>query len=324
MDQLLEALLLPEPQARHAWEQWRAGIDVDSLSYASQQLFPALNPVFPEWLEHDPAARIFKGIVRQVWSQNQLRLRRAVDLHTLLTHAGVRPVIVGPLAWSLRTQAPAIRAIPHLTLLAPRRDVRKAADALVSDGWELGCDLPSDQAWDRRDHVSFRHQDLELKLHWRLVPAPPDHALECEKALLSRVDRIEWNQHMLWTTSPEVTLLHILCGQHDRDLPWQADVALAGTAGIDWMFFLELARRFGPLAIERLRELGAFSRFAIPPLASNEANPVRRKFRNVWRAYQAHSYYRKEALSWQGFAEFLAVALARKCMHAAPSRFGRK
>jgi len=37
-------------------------------------------------------------------------------------------------------------------------------------------------------------------------------------------------------------------------------VALAGTAGIQWAFFLELARRFGPLAIERLRELHPFSR----------------------------------------------------------------
>jgi hypothetical protein len=294
------------------------------MSYASQQLFPALSPAFPEWLEHDPAAGIFKGIVRQVWSQNQLRLRRAVDLDALLTQAGVRPVTAGPLAWSLRAQAPAIRAIPHLTLLVPRWDVRKAADALVSDGWEPGCDLPSGQAWDWRDRVSFRHEDLQLNLQWRLVPVPPEDALECEKAFLSRVDRIEWNKHILWTTSPEATMLHILCGQRDDDLPWQADVALAGTAGIHWMFFLELARRFAPLAIERLRELHPFSRFAIPPLASHDASPVRRKFRSVWRAYRAHSYYRKEALSWSGFAGFLARALARKWLHAVPSRFARK
>jgi len=324
MDHLLEALLLPEPLARQAWEQWRATVDLDTLSYVGQQLLPALSPAFPEWLESDPDAAIFKGIVRRVWSQNQLLLRRAVDLEAVLRQAGVQPLIAGPLAWSLRVPAPAVRPIPHLTFLVPRADVRKAAGALVQADWELYGDLPSETAWDCCDRICLQQQNLQLHLHWRLLVVPPEGAVECEHAFFSRVSRIQWNHHILRTTSPELTMLHILCGQREGDLPWQADVALAGTADIHWTSFLKLARRFGPLAIERLRELSPFGRLAIPPLASHNPSPLRRKIRYFWNAYRTQSYYQKEALSWPGFARFLALSFARKYAHALPLRLPRK
>ena len=324
MDPLLEALLLPEPLARQAWEQWRATIDLDTLPYASQQLFPALIPAFPEWLEGDPAAGIFKGIVRRVWSQNQLRLQTAVELDGVLKQAGIQPLIAGPLAWSLRAPAPAIRTIPRLAFLVPRADVRKAAGVLVHAGWKLTGDLPSERAWDCCDRICLQRENLQLHLPWRLLAVPPEDAVECECAFLARISRIQWNHHILRTTSPEATLLHILCGEREGDLPWQADVALAGTAGIRWATFFKLARRFGPLAIERLRELHNLSRMAIPALPSSNPGPLRRKLRHFWRIYRTHSYYRKEALSWPGFAQFLAVAFAKKYAHALPLRFPRK
>lgn len=306
MDDLLQALLLPEPQARQAWERWRAGTNVHSLSYACQQLFPALNPALPKWLEHDSAAGIFQGIVRLVWSQNQLRLRAAVELEVLLKQSGVRPAAVGPLAWSLRTPPPAIRVIPHLTLLVPRADVRKAADVLARAGWERHGDLPSDESSDWYDHVCFHQETLHLNLHWRLIPSPPEDALECERAILGRLSAVRWNHQVLGTISPEASMLHMLCGQRPGDLPWQADVALAGTSGLHWPKFLKLARRFGPLAIERLRELQQYSRLAIPPLSADDPAPLRRKIQYFWSAYRTQSYYQKEGMSWPGFAGFLA------------------
>lgn len=118
--------------------------------------------------------------------------------------------------------------------------------------------------------------------------------------------------------------MHILCSQRDGDLPWQADVALAGTAGIHWPAFLKLARRFAPPAIERLQELYPFRRLAIPTLPSDYPGPLRRKFRYFWNTYRASSYYRKEAVTWFGFAEFVARAAARKYVDAARLRSPRK
>lgn len=311
MDHLLDALLLPEPEGRQAWDRWRAAVDVENIPYASQQLFPALSPAFPEWLEGDPAARIFRGIVRRVWSQNQLRLRKAVEVDTLLKQADVRALIAGPLAWSLRTRAPAIRDIPYLTFLAPRADLRNAADALLHAGWEPYADLPYEHARDWYEQVCFRQERLQLNLHWRLLASPPEDASECEAAFLSRVDRVQWNDHMLHTTSREATLLHILCSQRDGDLPWQADVALAGTAGIHWPTFLKLARRFAPAAIDRLGEVQAFGSLGIPRLPPRPGL-VRRKIQHAWKVYRANSYHQKKDLSWLGFVEFVAVWFAKK------------
>jgi len=324
MDPLLEALLIPKLEAQQAWVKWRATADIDTVSYASQQLLVALIPSFPEWLEHDTAAAIVKGVIRRIWTQNQLRLRRAVELEMLLKQASIRPLIAGPPAWSLRARTPAIRVIPYLSFLVPRAEIRKASDALIRAGWEPVGDLPSAQALDWYGHVVFGQENLHLKLHWRLVEVPPQDALECESAILSGTVPIECQGHVLWTTSREATLLHILCGPREGDLPWQADVALTGTAGVNWTAFLELARRFAPLSILRLRELHPFSHLAIPPLPLDDPGPIRRSVRHAWNIYRAHSYYRKEALSWPGFVEFLARAFFRKYVSGVPLRFPRK
>jgi Uncharacterised nucleotidyltransferase len=294
---LLEALLSTGPQARQAWEAWRAGVDMDTLPYSSQQLFPALSPAFPDWLEQDSSAAIINGIIRQAWSQNQLRLRRAVELEALWSGAGIRPLVAGPLAWALRTPGPAFRPIPYLTFLVPREQVRRAWGALLDTGWEATCDLPADPWWDWRGYVTARQGNLHVKLHWRLLAVPPEDAGDCEKAFLSRTEGVEWNQHRFWTTSIEATFLHILCGEREGDLPWQADVLLVGTARIDWPSFLELAQRFAPLGIARLRELRPFSRLALPELALDEPGALRKKLRHFWRLYRAHSYHRKKALN---------------------------
>ncbi len=307
MSPLLEALLLKEPQARQAWTRWRAGIDINALSYTEQLLFAALNPALPEWLENDSAAGIFQGIVRRIWSQNQLRMRKAVELDSLLKEAGVQAAIAGPLRWSLRTPPPAIRAIPHLTFVAARADIQKATDTLQRAGWEQYGDVPPQAVWDWCDHVSFHRHDLQVNLHWRLVPVPPEDAAECEMAFLALLSPFQSGSQSFRALSREATLLHILCCGRDHDLPWQADVALTGVAGIDWGRFLKLARRFGPLAIERLRELRSFPHLAIPELPLDNSGLFRRKVHYFWNAYRAHCYHQKQALSWSGFARFLAL-----------------
>lgn len=324
VDLLLEALLSEEPQARAAWTAWRAQLDIDALPYRSQQLLAALSPALPDWLEQDPAAARFTGVVRQAWSQNQVRLQTVVELDACLRRAGVRALVTGPPAWAIKAPRPAIRPIPHLNFLVPREQARWAREVLTQAGWEPTFDFPPDLWWDRRGHVCVQQGNLQVHLHWRLLPVPAEDARECERAFLSKTERIHWSQHTLETISPEATLLHILCCERtDGGLPWEADVALTGTAGMNWTSFLHLAQRFAPPAIARLCELHRYGRLAIPQLPLDNPGAVRSAVRYAWRRYRIRSYYRKQAPSWSGFAEFLVAAAARRVVRVVPVRLGR-
>jgi len=304
MDALLECLFLPPERAREAWLRWRGGIDIDGLPYESHQLLPALNPQFAAWLEGDPAAGIFQGIVRMVWTQNQVRLRTATEVTRLLEEAGVeRPVIVGPAAWSLRAPARAIRAIPYLSFLVARTDVEKAAGALTRAGWHAYGKHPSRKALDQDDHVSFVQNNLSLNLHWRLIPTVPGDAAACEEAFWMRLSAIKWKSHTLVTTSPEATLLHMLCGRREADVvPWQADVALAGTNGMDWPVFHRLAARFGPLALDRLRDLRRRELVCVPDFPAEDLASLRHKFRMFWGESDWRRFVRNLRARWRGRA----------------------
>ena len=175
-----------------------------------------------------------------------------------LQTAGVRkPAVVGPLAWALRTNPPAVRAISdNLMFLVSREDVGKAYQVLLGAGWQPYSDVPSGEWLDWSGHVSFARDNLHLHLCWRVVLTKPEDALECERACLAHLQEIEWNGTPLLTTSPEATLLHILHGSPEPDsLPWQADVLLTATPRMNWTRFRQLALRFSPPALERLSEL---------------------------------------------------------------------
>ena len=307
MEDLLEALYLPEPEARRAWNRWRDGLDVDRMPYVCQQLFPALSPSFPVWLENDPAAGIFQGIVRMVWSKNQLLIRKTAELVALLEGAGVQSRIAGPLAWSIAIPGPAIRPIPYLTFLVARDDVGKAVEALIRANWTALDAVPLAHEMDWPDHILFQQDGLYLNLHWRLLAAPPEDAERCEQAF-SASCAIRWNGQVFQTTSKEATLLHMLAGQRGSDVfPWQADVALLGTGSVRWAKLRRLALEFSPAALDRLQELRSIRWLEIPALQEGHPSLLHRKFQYFWSQYRIHVYHRKEKLSWPGFAQFLAL-----------------
>jgi hypothetical protein len=309
MDELLQALLLPEPLARRqAWEHWRAGIDIDGLPHSCQVFLPALNSSLPGWLADDPAAGIFQGIIRLTWTQNQLRLRDACEVMAVLQAGGVgQPAVVGPLAWALRSNAPALRAIPdNLMFLVSRDDVGKAYQALLGAGWQPYSDVPSGEWLDWSGYVSFARDSFHLHLYWRVLTTSPEDGIECEKAFLRHLEEIEWNQTRLLTLSPEASLLHILHGGPDRgSLPWQADVLLTAAPRMNWTRFRKLALRFSPAALEMLAELHEWNPSLAPALPIDRHTLLRRKFRLFWSEYRAASYRRRESPGWLGFFQYL-------------------
>jgi hypothetical protein len=270
------------------WRRWRAALDIDAMSWECQQLLPALAASFPRWLEGDASAARIRGIVKMVWSRNQIRLHKAAELHQSLGRASVAPVaIAGPLAWSLLTREEgSIRAIPNLTMIVPRRHVLKAVSALVRDGWVLCGELPRNEGFDWSCHLAMNKGDETLHLHWRLFPTPAPEAVEFERAFMERLRTIEWNRHSFKALSPEADLLHRLTDRLPGDpVPWQADVLMTPFSQIDWLRFRKLASRFKavfePVDLPaRLMELRRDWQLPIPTIS---ARKTKRRFLFGWR-----------------------------------------
>jgi len=270
-----DALVRPEPEAAEAWHRWRGALDIDALPYESQQLLPTLAGRLPRWLERDPCAARLQGIVKMVWSRNQVRLRRAAELRQLLFQEAMAPsVIVGPLAWSMVTRDEgAIRFIPYLSLLVAREHLLKSASTLAGVGWELDGELPRGEALDWSSHISFGKGDDVLHLHWRLFPTPAGEAIACERVFLERTRTVSGNSHEFAVMSAEADLLQRLANRpHWDPLPWQADVLMMPFDQVNWDEFLSLAYGFAPAfefdhLVGRLAELRRDWQLPIPEIA---------------------------------------------------------
>jgi hypothetical protein len=268
-------LILPEAAAAAAWRRWRGELDIDAMSYGCLQLLPVVAASLPRWLAGDASAARFQGIVKMVWSRNQVRLHKAAELHGALLRASVAPVLlIGPIAWSLLTREEgAIRSIPNITLMIPRRHVADAISALGRDGWELCSELPGSEALDWSCHVPMTKGDETLHLHWRLFRASEREMIGCEWAFLERHRTMVWNRYEFQVPSAETDLMHRLTDRPAWDpVPWQADVLMTSFASVDWPRFRKLVVRFSPLlepvdVLRRLMELRRDWRLPIPEIA---------------------------------------------------------
>ena len=74
-------------------------------------------------------------------------------------------------------------------------------------------------------------------------------------------------------------------------MPWQADMFLLDTSGVDWNVFRDMATLYAPVALERTRQ---------PALA-----PWRRKFREAHGKYRQVAYAKQQTPSWSGFLQYL-------------------
>lgn len=275
----LGALILPEPAAEEAWQGWRAALDIDALTYESQQLLPALGARLAGWLEQDEAAACFRGIVKMTWSRNQVRLRIAAEARQTLVRGRVEPVLMaGPAAWSLSTRDEgAIRFIPHLSLLISRGDAAKAASALAADGWNFPGEPPQGDALDRHSHIVLTKGEDSLHLHWRLLAASAGDAAACERACVESPRSVEWNQRRLPAPSAEMDLLHRLSARpHWDPVPWQADVLMMPFDAVEWTRFRTLALRFAPDAVPKLMSLRRDFQLPIPEILPPHRRPLSR------------------------------------------------
>ncbi len=284
----LGTLILPEPARTVAWQQWRADLDLDTLSYENLQTLPALVPLLPRWLEGDPYAARMQGIVKMAWTNNQRRVHNAFELRQVLLQTSVAPVVfAGPLAWSLGVREEGmIRTIPDLTLLIRREHLFLALSSLSVDGWKLVGFEPDANTLNWSSNCALEKRDETLHLHWRLSDRSGD-AISLERAFLERLRTIRWKSNELQVLSLEAELLHRLAGRPEWDpVPWQADVLMMPLDQMDWSRFRKLLTRyassFGPAdVLSRLMILRQEWQLPIPEIAPAMLDQLSNKF-NQW------------------------------------------
>lgn len=275
---LLRAVCAPPAQAEQAWSAWKAGVDLDRVEVASQQLFPLLARRLPELGIRDPQHHIYRGFARRCWFENQRRW------------GSIRPLLesdrwpAGP-ALLLKGMALALAYQGGDLSLRPMNDVDVCvgpAGAPVVSAWLRG------RGWQSAPRAYSPGGELFAAWHgygYRLAPRdgllPVDldlHGHPLQARCLDRVTEALLQRSRplpaapgLRVLSPAAALLHTavhgLQWSAAPGLLWVADAALlAGQPDLDWNDLLTLARQTGcSAAVGRcLRLLEAWAGVVLP------------------------------------------------------------
>lgn len=282
---LIHALSLPEPRAYKAWQNWRASVNIDALEPEDFHVIPVLGGRLSNWLNDDPAAGVFRGILRRAWTENQIRLRSARSVASLLEQGGCGPVFAAAsLASCLLNQLPnSIRPLSDVRLAVCRQVLPQAWQILQKAGWKLTGEFPDAAGLDWCTAVHFSQGGLGLLLHWRFLPAPPHLAIAAEEEFFACSQSVDCLGFSLQVPGPEHALLTALCARHDSDadpVPWQVDAALVPLNRINWKIWTSLADRFAPEAFDRLKQMRAIG--LIAPRIRRPAKPLRPRFRKFY------------------------------------------
>ena len=267
---LLDALLLPLPQAGDAWRGWRASTDLDHLDSASFHLLPALAGRLPDWLVNDPQQAILLGICRRAWSQNQIRRKLLADALETLGAAGIeRVAATGPVLWgALYWPAGAIRTIGMVDLLVQPALARLAFETLSKAGWKAPNGIPNiagDKFYSASGAPMKSPSGGEVRVHWRALP---NTDLSIRRAKFPPLQAMPPGQVSPYAIPAEHSLVAALSGNHEDVIDWHCDaLMICRQAGLHWKTVAALLS-WRSLERARLDELRRNWGVDIPPAAT--------------------------------------------------------
>jgi hypothetical protein len=175
-----------------------------------------------------------------------VEILRLLEEHGLVAVPFKGPVLAASVYGNL-----ALRRFADLDLLVQERDVARAAELLVSQGYRF-CAEGARPSYLCEHKLSHDGKGVAVDLHWRVTGRHIPFHLELER-LWARLEPISLAGAPLHTLPPEELLL-VLCVhgcKHDpipwEDLIWICDVAelIAARPGLDWGRVTEEARRLG-------------------------------------------------------------------------------
>jgi hypothetical protein len=172
---LLAAALGQGADARAAWAQWRATIDLEDIDGDSLRLLPLLARRLDDLADADPVRQVVRGVYRKAWVQNQLLVRRAATVVDSLAAAEV-PSIVLKGASLIRYFGGDWGARPmyDVDILVPTTKIVGALDVVDTLGWKPEQAVTA--SWVRWRELARAHacgftapDDSQLDLHWHVM-----------------------------------------------------------------------------------------------------------------------------------------------------------
>lgn len=168
---LLQAALLEGDPALDAWREWQARVDIDLVEYGSLRLLPLLYRNLTALAATDPQIGLYKGIYRQTWYQNQMRMHSLLPILRALNDAAIPTILLKGMALSQRYYRDlGLRPMFDLDLLVPTWHAKAAYTVLGQLGWKARTsNEPSfdEDTLQTRHATSLRNaRDEELDLHW--------------------------------------------------------------------------------------------------------------------------------------------------------------
>lgn len=172
---LLRAALLEAEAALPAWEDWKAGNDLDYLEAGTFRLLGLLyrNLVRVGVDPSDPLLPRLKGIYRNFWTKNQMVLGRKAPVLKALAAKGIPCMLLKGAGLTLTIYRDhGVRPMDDFDLLVPLSEVGRAMDVLEELGWRSQVHAPRDLP--ASIHAcSFKDpSNATIDLHWRLCHLP--------------------------------------------------------------------------------------------------------------------------------------------------------
>jgi len=245
--QILTAIFAPEPEARMAFESWRAALDLNGpFDTEVFRLLPLLYLRLRELGIEDNLMPRLKGVYRHALARNIWLLRETGPPVTALGRAGIPTIMLkgAPLAFHSYSR-PGARPMADLDVAVPKERLAEALHVLESAGWKSPR---LDRGAVAISHAApFRNvRGSEFDLHWHILQETSGKAVETRFWETARPFDLDGIPTLMLDPALALvhTLIHGLRSNPVSPVRWVADALtlIRRSEGFDWDLLIAFSR----------------------------------------------------------------------------------
>ena len=187
---LMQAALFDGELATKAWEKWLIGLDIDTIDHASYQIIPKLYKNLKKYNISHPYMKIFEGVYRRTWVENQKHFYMFSQLVKELGEAGIEDIVLlkGGAMTLACYQDFGIRPMGDIDFLVPKELALKTILKLIDLDFNIYPPSVHVDAESLADKIKMQHainfigsnkyNKLYIDLHWSILYDIPHYNID--------------------------------------------------------------------------------------------------------------------------------------------------